>query len=100
MLVTSNFFAQNFEAAKGIDAMEPRFKEGDLAWLNFSLQAQEAIAKAEATFLYKRAKKRTEVKILEAVVDNGKFTVHYVVSLDLSPAYKISRVSEADLSPR
>jgi len=80
--------------------MEPKFKQGDLAWLNFSLQVQEAIAKAEATFLYKRAKKRTEVKILETVVDEKKFTVHYVVSLDLSPAYKISSIPEVDLSPR
>ena len=80
--------------------MEPKYKEGALAWLNFSLAVQEAIAKAEAVFIYKRAKKRTEVHILEAIVDNAKFTVHYVVSVDLSPTYKISGVPEADLSPR
>jgi len=80
--------------------MEPKYKEGDLAWLNFSLIVQGAIAKAEAGFLYKRAKKRTEVTIVEAIVDNKKFTVHYVVSIDLSPAYKVSGIPEDDLSPR
>ena len=80
--------------------MESKYKVGDLAWLNFSLRVQEAIAKADAVFIYKRAKKRTEVKILEALVDNEKFSVHYVVSLDLSPAYKVSGVPEADLSTR
>ncbi len=80
--------------------MEPKYTNGALAWLNFSLRVQEEIAKAEAGFIYKRAKKRTEVTILEAIVDNQKFTVHYIVSMDLSPTYKIANIPEADLSPR
>ncbi len=80
--------------------MEAKYKKGDLAWLNFSLIVQEQIAKAGASFIYKRSKKRTEVTILEAVVDNQKFTVHYEVSFDLSPTSKVSGLPEIDLSPR
>lgn len=80
--------------------MEAKYKAGDLAWLNYSPKVQEAIARAEATFIYKRARKRAEVKILEAIVDSQKFTVHYVVTLDLSPTHKVSDIPEVDLSSR
>lgn len=80
--------------------MEAKYKAGDLVWLTYSPKVQESIAKAEATFIYKRARKRAEVKIVEAIVDNEKFTVHYVVSLDLSPSHKVSNVPEVDISLR
>lgn len=80
--------------------MEPKFKKGELAWLNFSLLVQEQIAKAGASFIYKRSKKRTEVTIVDSVVDNAKFTVHYVVSLDASPTTQIANVPEVDVSAR